>query len=208
MRGKGSAFSARFNPNRITPAHAGKRFGSSNTYGQSRDHPRACGEKCHGQGCLSCLGGSPPRMRGKGPPHRVHAVGGGITPAHAGKRMCPKLRPLLLRDHPRACGEKLWASFNWCQSAGSPPRMRGKGESKPHKRCSERITPAHAGKRRACRYRSTTSRDHPRACGEKCGQCVVVVGVKGLPPRMRGKVVRLAPLRRAARITPAHAGKS
>ena len=31
----------------------------------------------------------------------------GITPAYAGKRVSPKLGPLLLWDHPRVCGEKL-----------------------------------------------------------------------------------------------------
>ena len=50
--------------------------------------------------------------------------------------------------------------------------------------------------------------DHPRACGEKSFELLLIVHPLGSPPRMRGKAPN--PLVEFARagITPAHAGKS
>ena len=49
----------------ITPARAGKRYGSSCESSTHRDHPRACGEKIREQLRKLNAQGSPPRMRGK-----------------------------------------------------------------------------------------------------------------------------------------------
>ena len=65
MRGKDQMFAAPRPLIGITPAHAGKSDTCPIRSGDSRDHPRACGEKygwlTTGQGEM----GSPPRMRGK-----------------------------------------------------------------------------------------------------------------------------------------------
>ena len=72
---------------RITPAYAGK-SGTGNVYfGSNGDHPRVCGEKYTRTFMRAIVLGSPPRMRGKEPPCWLHPVGGGITPAYAGKRV-------------------------------------------------------------------------------------------------------------------------
>ena len=70
-----------------------------------------------------------------------------------------------------------------------------------------RITPAHAGKRQKKTIWRRTSRDHPRACGEKHFFIACYTAQTGSPPRMRGKARcgKLADL--YTRITPAHAGK-
>ena len=132
---------------RITPAHAGKRYGMYKNAVLYGDHPRTCGEKDE---------------NGK-----IFSGSHWITPAHAGKRqiICGLL--MIQRDHPRTCGEKFPLSAPFECSQGSPPHMRGKAggvKSPPPRR---RITPAHAGKRdiRKCRCRAL--RDHPRTCGEK-----------------------------------------
>ena len=70
------------------------------------------------------------------------------------------------------------------------------------------ITPAWAGKSDIYETLGTDPEDHPRVGGEKCGQCVVVVGVKGSPPRGRGKADHISGHNLCARITPAWAGKS
>ena len=70
----------------ITPACAGKRARPSPCRSQSRDHPRACGEKRVGSLASVGLSGSPPRVRGKAcrcPPLDTNQR---ITPACAGKR--------------------------------------------------------------------------------------------------------------------------
>ena len=71
-----------------------------------------------------------------------------------------------------------------------------------------RITPAHAGK--TCRLSACTDHaaDHPRACGENSFCGIIGLTTSGSPPRMRGKRVYNGASVRAARITPAHAGKT
>ena len=50
----------------------------------------------------------------------------GITPACAGKRKADMLDALLGKDHPRVCGEKFACLMPKIDTAGSPPRVRGK----------------------------------------------------------------------------------
>ena len=72
---------------RITPAHAGKR-GLNNLCKCKRwDHPRTCGEKTALRRIIKSKAGSPPHMRGKESRTGGIPAAGGITPAHAGKRL-------------------------------------------------------------------------------------------------------------------------
>ena len=111
-------------------------------------------------------------------------------------------------DHPRACGEKAPHRYLLRPSIGSPPRMRGKAPLRDRHGHVQRITPAHAGKRRSAAALLMPPPDHPRACGEKSevGNGHLIDG--GSPPRMRGKVRQTQAFLGAHRITPAHAGKS
>ena len=106
-------------------------------------------------------------MRGKDPRKNDNAVDAGITPAHAGKRDTLVLRIEHIRDHPRACGEKMIKMARNITWAGSPPRMRGKAVAESIKQCTYGITPAHAGKSPVVADTLITAGDHPRACGEK-----------------------------------------
>ena len=65
-------------------------------------------------------------MRGKAYVLREDLPDVGITPAYAGKS--PALRPEFAteQDHPRLCGEKLYADNKRLEEEGSPPPMRGK----------------------------------------------------------------------------------
>ena len=116
-------------PRWITPAHAGKSLWRHFLSRTGRDHPRTCGEKRNQRERKASGAGSPPHMRGKGSLKLGAEVRQGITPAHAGKRVGPKLRPLLLWDHPRTCGEKESIIRSAVRLLGSPPRMRGKAKS-------------------------------------------------------------------------------
>ena len=91
---------------------------------------------------------------------------------------------------------------------GSPPRMRGKGSRACGIGGADGITPAYAGKRPKAAQHLTTSRDHPRVCGEKKSKRIAPSSVLGSPPRMRGKAVLKDIKKAAAGITPAYAGKS
>ena len=167
MRGKGSINYPEGTARGITPAHAGKSYCASALCFARGDHPRACGEKSFVGRPARSLWGSPPRMRGKGDFGDIHSFPPGITPAHAGKSHDYLNCVYQRRDHPRACGEKLQASSIILCITGSPPRMRGKGRCVCLKERISRITPAHAGKRRAGTSARPFSWDHPRVCGEK-----------------------------------------
>ena len=154
-------------PLRVTPAYTGEKH-------------CACFRRTHSRG-------SPPRMRGKVPSCGGNSESLGITPAHAGKSLTESRNRSENRDHPRACGEKVFPHLPGELVQGSPPRMRGKGYpfiafDKPN-----RITPAHAGKRFRPYQSYIDYKDHPRACGEKPGLCSSLTKFRGSPPRMRGK---------------------
>ena len=151
MRGKEGRKGFQTFRRRITPAHAGKRCSGSSCHNAFWDHPRTCGEKSNRGTDLKIILGSPPHMRGKGLAALDHAFAGGITPAHAGKRLRCGILSVQREDHPRTCGEK-WHDFVSSNTRlGSPPHMRGKVEDGTELIQRFRITPAHAGKRRKCK---------------------------------------------------------
>ena len=207
MRGKASHVRPCPAGRRITPAHAGKRVCRFVFGILFQDHPRACGEKIINSMICDFDLGSPPRMRGKDEDAKEVGKEKGITPAHAGKRILWQLIPDLLKDHPRACGEKSRSELYSALMKGSPPRMRGKGANIGINTASEGITPAHAGKRQCRTSSCVISGDHPRACGEKARTLKRTTVGKGSPPRMRGKVDKVNNVAALTGITPAHAGK-
>ena len=151
------------------------------------DHPRACGEKHnHDEPAIHGIG-SPPRMRGKAKAAASRLRPLRITPAHAGKRVHRALMPGNIKDHPRACGEKLVILQANVDYWGSPPRMRGEDSCARFPRVEVRITPAHAGRSLRLPDYKVRIRDHPRACGEKLLPNVKALGTAGSPPRMRGE---------------------
>ena len=76
------------------------------------------------------------------------------------------------------------------EDVGSPPRMRGKADCRPHDRGEHRITPAYAGKSLKYAKEEHGIEDHPRVCGEKQAVWCSEPGPEGSPPRMRGKVIK------------------
>ena len=151
---------------------------------------------------------SPPRVRGKVHPAHHAEQGDGITPAYAGKSRCNLPSTAPWKDHPRVCGEKPRIFFMSIRSAGSPPRMRGKGQPLYIVVSESGITPACAGKSLVRELLLIVSRDHPRVCGEKPMPHSFVNHSTGSPPRMRGKAEDTRSAGRTAGITPACAGKS
>ena len=87
MRGKQLVARGGLDRVRITPADAGKTWGSEKVYPFPPDHPRGCGENSHAKLLSRATVGSPPRMRGKPYGIRTDAHKKGITPADAGKTL-------------------------------------------------------------------------------------------------------------------------
>ena len=86
--------------------------------------------------------------------------------------------------------------------------MRGKEVYTVPTSSSDRITPAHAGKRLIIDNLQHLIWDHPRTCGEKYLLALLTSSQQGSPPHMRGKATQKVIEFPDNRITPAHAGKS
>ena len=87
MRGKAYVVAITCNPDRITPAHAGKSCSALWASPNGWDHPRTCGEKSNLLITDVSYTGSPPHMRGKVCKNTLQSRTMGITPAHAGKSL-------------------------------------------------------------------------------------------------------------------------
>ena len=111
-------------------------------------------------------------------------------------------------DHPRACGEQAKATIVHHVKHGSPPRVRGTGESSAAIMSSTGITPARAGNRGRHGPHVWGVRDHPRACGEQRNIKRFRHFLEGSPPRVRGTESALLVPYSDYRITPARAGNS
>ena len=93
-------------PDRITPAQAGKRKSATKETKGYEDHPRVGGEKQTFWKALATSLGSPPRRRGKGRRIVPNVEGLRITPAWAGKSRGTEGAWHVRQDHPRVGGEK------------------------------------------------------------------------------------------------------
>ena len=133
-------------------------------------------------------------MRGKLPPTKFDEDVYGITPADAGKTFFISFILLFLQDHPRGCGENAETESGCSAMIGSPPRMRGKPPVIADALPTLRITPADAGKTTFMPVANHCNKDHPRGCGENDDIQPEFPNVAGSPPRMRGKLIRLAPV--------------
>ena len=172
---------------RNSPASAGKKLRKMSSARCAADHPRPRGEKPERSQHSDAMTGSPPPMRGKDARAVKDARRVGITPAHAGKSTYFCLLSLMQKDHPRPCGEKWCCDMADAHLKGSPPPMRGKGRRAEDHGLSERITPAHAGKRTLTMTTFRTIKDHPRPCGEKLYAGTGYGRNVGSPPPTRGK---------------------
>ena len=152
-----------------------------------RDHPRTCGENKLIYCFIVQIAGSPPHLRGKPiealPKHHWSR----ITPAPAGKTTISEPSFPKIKDHPRTCGENVYAICVLPQSLGSPPHLRGKLCCQTIRLSRIRITPAPAGKTPLFLCSYLYCEDHPRTCGENWLKLWLVAHGDGSPPHLRGK---------------------
>ena len=90
------------------------------------------------------------------------------------------------RDHPRICGEHLYAQFHTSSPAGSSPHMRGTPSVSSSPATRPGIIPAYAGNTTQVSVSPTSQRDHPRICGEHLQMTNVLSDEAGSSPHMRG----------------------
>ena len=111
---------------RITPAGAGKTLIVSIAGHAEEDHPRRCGENLPDFKFSGDVKGSPPQVRGKLRYNLAKVIQIRITPAGAGKTLPVVAVGVLIRDHPRRCGENFSQPNFVPMMSGSPPQVRGK----------------------------------------------------------------------------------
>ena len=105
MRGALPHIGTRETPRGIIPAYAGSTPSSAHPACGPRDHPRVCGEH-QGRGPqLRRAAGSSPRMRGALERDDLDLLLDGIIPAYAGSTKSARASLVVMRDHPRVCGE-------------------------------------------------------------------------------------------------------
>ena len=147
-------------------------------------------------------------MRGKHvAEHTIH-IGRGNIPAYAGKTPQRQKNSAGSTEHPRVCGENIWAAEDGFGDAGTSPRMRGKPCSRALNTRLLRNIPAYAGKTIFSHSAKRSQQEHPRVCGENKSvyQSRSVGG--GTSPRMRGKLFQALSKSDSPRNIPAYAGKT
>ena len=167
-----------------------------------------CGEQAVFAAADKLSMGSPPRVRGTVHYGFRHNHIKRITPACAGNSTSPPGELMYTSDHPRVCGEQLRSSLWPGMKSGSPPRVRGTVGRHLMGVGLGRITPACAGNSLFISGIRCIRWDHPRVCGEQISAAVVVCGLLGSPPRVRGTVLCILRFDFRERITPACAGNS
>ena len=125
VRGTGGCYRRRGNTGGIIPACAGNRRRVLRQRSAPRDHPRVCGEQNFTELLSSFLTGSSPRVRGTARKSSLLSFPYGIIPACAGNSLKSILTCLMMRDHPRVCGEQFEAFEPEVSQKGSSPRVRG-----------------------------------------------------------------------------------
>ena len=105
MRGARKHILDDYGDDRIIPADAGSTPGCVHCRAEAEDHPRGCGEHWISFRTLFRLPGSSPRMRGAPMGCECGRIRRRIIPADAGSTSTSMIRPRLIGDHPRGCGE-------------------------------------------------------------------------------------------------------
>ena len=147
-------------------------------------------------------------MRGTLDVHGLGVIGVRIIPADAGNTRAGSAKPARRQDHPRGCGEHIWAYCVGSKSWGSSPRMRGTLGLSVTPIGHDRIIPADAGNTLLSVSASCKALDHPRGCGEHPNLPWLWLWHPGSSPRIRGTLGVDTMAQAAPRIIPADTGNT
>ena len=92
------------------------------------------------------------------------------------------------KDHPHACGDKLFFYFLIGAPTGSSPRVWGQVNILNRRLYSVGIIPTRVGTSSFNSPMQPQVRDHPHACGDKTSVAVATVSFRGSSPRVWGQV--------------------
>ena len=173
-----------------------------------RDHPHACGDKCLQSTCVQFFVGSSPRVWGQ-VVNKLKKLGYmRIIPTRVGTSVRCVLRRLIARDHPHACGDKLYLPLLTTHFSGSSPRVWGQVKLHRENRNNDGIIPTRVGTSVVLLCFGRTTKDHPHACGDKLYMITPLLTFKGSSPRVWGQAMVSEMFSTRARIIPTRVGTS
>ena len=152
-----------------------------------QDHLRVCGADPPSRRIRRPQRGSPPRVRSRPPPRRLHNPMAGITSACAEQTSWARWPCRRTWDHLRVCGADIPPVCVWGWLSGSPPRVRS------------RLPVGHGacvlgGITSACAEQTILRRsgwlgwgDHLRVCGADYFRKLARLTLSGSPPRVRSR---------------------
>ena len=191
---------------RIIPTRVGTSRTLSATLTPLRDHPHACGDKLAFAFPSIVLLGSSPRVWGQVVDLFSASLKKRIIPTRVGTRLCAYLCCLFNRDHPHACGDKVYNISRDGKEGGSSPRVWGQADVSVICSSGQRIIPTRVGTRVLPFDIASSVGDHPHACGDKVIQLTHICSKLGSSPRVWGQAFYFPPALRAVRIIPTRVG--
>ena len=172
---------------RNTPACAGTTSGAITAWAWRAEHPRVRGDDEAAGHMVPAGVGTPPRARGRPGRGRDRRPGRRNTPACAGTTVVPTRPSWVRTEHPRVRGDDLSTSIRNSACSGTPPRARGRQDTRMRLLSGTRNTPACAGTTRSGGTRVSRVREHPRVRGDDVQARMEALVVTGTPPRARGR---------------------
>ena len=129
-----------------------------------------------------------------------------IIPTRVGtsRRISPLL--LILKDHPHACGDKVFTSPLCVSFKGSSPRVWGQVKKGKLNFGEVRIIPTRVGTSIIFGLYFVKKEDHPHACGDKFAIYNGLITIIGSSPRVWGQVDAVYSERKNAGIIPTRVG--
>ena len=168
MWGQGYSYPRLSPAKRIIPTRVGTRKTPAVSPSASEDHPHACGDKFQREFPDVKSAGSSPRVWGQGHEYYRFCTRFRIIPTRVGTSLGIVSPPFKVRDHPHACGDKMFRNTSFGSKIGSSPRVWGQVDvSKVNENILE---------------------DHPHACGDKTLRPRSVISRRGSSPRVWGQV--------------------
>ena len=173
---------------RIIPTRVGTRLDATHVGVGCTDHPHACGDKAAVKLFKLVRDVSSPRVWGQGLYHVLDVFRLPIIPTRVGTRPVGSRFSIVFRDHPHACGDKLYHRIFDLSRGGSSPRVWGQAEFRLRAFCSSRIIPTRVGTSDEELMNELKKRDHPHAYGDKGTRRLNRSQSPGSSPRVWGQV--------------------
>ena len=172
------------------------------------DHPHACGDKLFSAFQSVFFQGSSPCVWGQDRLFTKLADSLRIIPMRVGTRYFSKCLTVKHRDHPHACGDKMFRNTSFGNKIGSSPCVWGQVLDEVNELPLTGIIPMRVGTRRNNLKFDSQLKDHPHACGDKLFSAFQSVFFQGSSPCVWGQATDFVSSLTKLRIIPMRVGTS